>query len=70
MTTLPKDWKSYYELDYDMAELNTQLDKVLALAKFENSNGECIKNLKNNPGLAIIAVDSFNEIISSIKYTY
>jgi len=62
MTTSPKDWKSYYELDYDMAELNTQMDKVLALAKFENSNDDCIKNLKNNPGLAIIAVDSFNEI--------
>ena len=62
MTTLPKDWKSYYELDHDMAELNTQLDKVLALAKFENSNNDCIKNLKNNPGLALIAIDSFNEI--------
>jgi len=62
MTTSAKDWKSYYELDYDMAELNTQMDKVLGLAKFENSNDDCVKNLKNNPGLAIIAVDSFNEI--------
>jgi hypothetical protein len=36
MSSLAKDWKTYYETDYDMAELNIQMDKVLALCKFEN----------------------------------
>jgi len=62
MSSLPKDWTTYYETDYDMAELNTQMEKVLALCDFEITDEECLKNLKENSGLAILVVDSFNEV--------
>jgi len=62
MSSSANDWKAYYETDFDMAELNIQMEKVLALCDFKNSDEECVKNLKENSGLAILIVDSFNEI--------
>jgi hypothetical protein len=62
MSSLAKDWTMYYETDYDMAELNTQMEKVLALCDFEITDEECMKNLKENSGLAFLVVYSFNEV--------
>ena len=62
MSSSAKDWKTYYETDYDMTKLNIQMDKVLALCKFENLEEECNTSLKQNSGLAILVVDSFKEV--------
>jgi len=62
MAALAKDWKAYYKTVFDMAELNIQMDKVLALCNFKNSDEECVRNLKENSGLAILVVDSFNKV--------
>jgi hypothetical protein len=46
MTTLAKDWTTYYETDYDMEELNIQMEKVLALSKFETTDEKFERKLR------------------------
>ncbi len=40
MSSSANDWKAYYETDFDMTELNIQMEKVLALCDFKNSDEE------------------------------
>ncbi len=44
-------------------DLNKQMGQILDLCHFGANTQDCLKNIKDNPRLACIAVDSFHVII-------
>ena len=56
------DWKSHYLDHPDNEAINQQMEKVLSFCHYDLSNEACMKNLKDNPGLAFLGVDIFNDL--------
>ncbi len=52
-----------YEIHPSNNELNQQMGSILALCSFGSDQQTCLKNLRENPGLAILAVDGFHDLI-------
>jgi hypothetical protein len=55
------DWKSHYLHHTDIESINKQMEKVLAFCRYDLCEA-CLKNLKDNPGLAFLGVDIFNDL--------
>jgi hypothetical protein len=57
------DWTSYYANHPSKDDFNKQRGSILALCPFGSDQQQCLKNLRDNPGLALLAVDGFHDLI-------
>ncbi len=62
ITSAP-NWTSSYCNHVSNEDLNKQMGQILDLCRFGANDQDCLKNVKDNPGLACIAVDCFHDII-------
>jgi hypothetical protein len=60
--TTATDWKSYYDHLPSKDDLNTQMGSILALCPFGSDQQTCLKKLRENHGLAILALDGFHDL--------
>ncbi len=57
------NWTSYYCNHVSNKDLNIQMGQILDICRFGATDQDCLKNVKDNPGLACIAVDGFHELV-------
>ena len=60
--SLADNWKSFYLQHPDNETINGHMEQVLAFCRHDLPTEACIKNLCDNPGLAFLAVDIFNDL--------
>ncbi len=62
MSTRSENWKTFYANLQGNEEVNQQMAQIMSFNRFQTSCDDCISNLKNNPGLSVLAVNGFNEL--------
>jgi len=70
MTSRAEDWSKFYlNLDCNH-DVNQQMAHIMGFSRFQMSSVDCVSNLANKPGLAILAVNGFNElfVFHSVQY--
>ena len=56
-------WLSYYQNHISNDDLNKQMEQILHLVRFGANDQDCLKNMKDNPGLACLAIDGFHDLV-------
>jgi hypothetical protein len=57
------NWTSYYLNNTSNEDLNKHMGAVIDLCRYGHSDQECLKNIRENPGLECITVDGFHDLI-------
>jgi hypothetical protein len=64
MDTIKKtSWLEFYRSLSTNTQVDNQMDQLSALFSHQVSNNDFIKNLKENQGSFLIAVDHFNKVV-------
>jgi hypothetical protein len=61
-TTTVDSWSSHYKNHHTSDDLNLKMSSILEICQHGVSNDVCSKNMKDNPGLAFLAVNGFNDL--------
>jgi hypothetical protein len=61
MTPPAKNWIDHYKHHPSSNALNQQMESTLALVKNGLPEEVCFKNLKDNPGLACLVINEYND---------
>jgi hypothetical protein len=63
MSTRAENWTSYYSNLEGNQGVNLQMAQIMAFNRFQTSQDDYVLNLKNNSGLALLAVNGFHELL-------
>ncbi len=61
-TTIANSWSTNYKDHHSSDDLNQKMNSILEICRHGSSNDDCFKNMKENPGLALLAVNGFNDL--------
>jgi hypothetical protein len=63
MSTRAENWTLFYSGLEKNQEVNLQMAHIMAFNHFQMVQEDYISNLKSNPGLALLAVNEFHELL-------
>ena len=63
MTTKSNNWLEFYKDLASNNQVNLQMEQLASLFAPNVSNEDFIRNLKENPGSFVLAVDHFNNVL-------
>jgi hypothetical protein len=63
MSTRAENWTLFYSGLQSNHEVNLQMAQIMAFNRFQTSQDDYISNLKENSGLALLAVNGFHELL-------
>jgi hypothetical protein len=63
MSSRAENWTLFYSgLEKNQA-VNLQMAQIMAFNRYQTSQEDYISNLKSNPGLALLAIKGFHELL-------
>ncbi len=61
-TTTADSWSNHYKNHHSSDDINQKISSILDICRHGSSNDDCFKNMIENPGLALLAVNGFNDL--------
>jgi hypothetical protein len=62
LVTTADSWSDHYKNHHTSDDLNQKMISILDICSHSSTNDDCFKNMKENPGLALLAVNGFNDL--------
>ncbi len=63
MSTRAENWTLFYSGLEKNHAVNLQMAQIMAFNRFQMAQADYVSNLKSNPGLALLAVNGFHELL-------